>query len=126
MEKPKEQAAASYGIPPHCGPTTIESPRMTPQHPLPPSRTVLRACAPTAGRLLAAIVAMGLLGAPGTALAKRAQGSSAAAEAPRKKGVSKITYQRSPSEESPAQRDRRLKRECKGMHNAGACLGYTR
>jgi len=69
---------------------------------------------------------MGLLGAPGTALAKRAQGSSAAAEAPRKKGVSKITYQRSPSEESPAQRDRRLKRECKGMHNAGACLGYTR
>lgn len=43
-----------------------------------------------------------------------------------RKGVSKITYQRSPSEETPAQRDKRLKRECKGMHNAGACLGYTR
>ena len=43
-----------------------------------------------------------------------------------RKGVSKITYHRSPSEETPAQRDKRLKRECKGMHNAGACLGYTR
>ncbi|WP_245616749.1 hypothetical protein [Comamonas granuli] len=99
---------------------------MTPQHTPPPSRTVPRASVSMAARLLAAVLALGLLGAPGAALAKRAQGSSAAAEAPRKKGVSKITYQRSPSEESPAQRDRRLKRECKGMHNAGACLGYTR
>ena len=33
---------------------------------------------------------------------------------------------KSPSEETTAERDRRLYRECKGMHNAGACLGYTR
>lgn len=29
------------------------------------------------------------------------------------------------SEETQAQRDRRLKRECKGRPNAGACLGYA-
>ncbi|APW37746.1 hypothetical protein RD110_11505 [Rhodoferax koreense] len=28
-------------------------------------------------------------------------------------------------EESTAERDRRLLRECKGRANAGACLGYT-
>lgn len=44
----------------------------------------------------------------------------------RKKTVNKVTYQRSSSEETPAQRDRRMYRECKGMHNAGACRGYTR
>lgn len=36
------------------------------------------------------------------------------------------TPPKSPSEETTAERDRRLYRECKGMHNAGACLGYTR
>lgn len=34
-------------------------------------------------------------------------------------------HQSSPSEETPAERDRRLFRECKGMPNAGACRGYT-
>lgn len=33
---------------------------------------------------------------------------------------------KSSSEESSAERDRRLKRECRGRNNAGACLGYTR
>lgn len=37
-----------------------------------------------------------------------------------------VKYQRSASEETNAERDRRLLRECKGMHNAGACRGYTR
>lgn len=32
----------------------------------------------------------------------------------------------SSSEESSTERDRRLKRECRGRNNAGACLGYTR
>ena len=30
------------------------------------------------------------------------------------------------SGETPKQRDSRLKRECKGQVNAGACAGYTR
>ena len=44
----------------------------------------------------------------------------------KKKSVNKLAYQRSPSEETPAEHDRRMLRECKGMHNAGACRGYTR
>lgn len=40
---------------------------------------------------------------------------------------SKIRIQniRSSSEESPAERDRRLYRECQGRPNSGACAGYT-
>lgn len=51
--------------------------------------------------------------------------ASSEPSAPKKKAVNKVTYQRSPSEETPAQRDKRMYRECKGMHNAGACRGYT-
>ena len=42
-----------------------------------------------------------------------------------KKGSVKVVRQQNNSEESPAQRDRRLRRECKGLPNAGACRGYT-
>ncbi len=35
----------------------------------------------------------------------------------------RIVHLPSPSEESTAQRDRRLARECRGLPNAGACLG---
>lgn len=78
--------------------------------------------------LLATGVVLSLLTAPGMALAKRQPGDpSAATHTPaKKKGVSKVTYQRSSSEESTTERDRRMYRECKGMHNAGACRGYTR
>lgn len=44
----------------------------------------------------------------------------------KKTGANKLAYQRSPAEETPAEHDRRMFRECKGMHNAGACRGYTR
>lgn len=37
----------------------------------------------------------------------------------------RIVYLPSPSEESSLQRDRRLQRECRGLPNAGACLGYA-
>ena len=37
----------------------------------------------------------------------------------------RIVHLPSPSEESSAQRDRRLARECRGLPNAGACLGYA-
>lgn len=32
----------------------------------------------------------------------------------------------SPSSESPVAREKRLRRECRGRVNAGACLGHTR
>jgi len=37
-----------------------------------------------------------------------------------------VKFHKAPSEESPAAREKRLKRECKGRANAGMCLGYTR
>lgn len=44
------------------------------------------------------------------------------------KGAVKVkgTAARSSSEESRAERERRLYRECRGMHDAGACKGFTR
>lgn len=51
--------------------------------------------------------------------------SGSKSTASKKKPSVRITHQRSPSEETPTARDRRLYRECRGMPNAGACLGYT-
>jgi hypothetical protein len=50
--------------------------------------------------------------------------SNTATEAPRK--PSKVTFIDAPSSETPAARNKRLKRECKGRPNAGMCLGHTR
>ncbi|MGE0349188.1 hypothetical protein [Hydrogenophaga sp.] len=49
-----------------------------------------------------------------------------ATETGQRKPPAKVTFQKAPSEESPAAREKRLKRECKGRPNAGMCLGYTR
>lgn len=38
----------------------------------------------------------------------------------------KVSFIDAPSGESPAARQKRLKKECKGRPNAGACLGMTR
>jgi len=69
-----------------------------------------------------------ILVAPSHALAKGSAGDKTTANSTtaNKKNTGKVTHQRSPSEESRAERDRRLYRECKGLPNAGACLGYTR
>lgn len=81
--------------------------------------------------LLCAGLCLGLLGASGTAHSaerkKTDRAASAAAAGPeaKKKGSVKVKHQRSPSEESTAERERRLYRECRGRPNAGACLGYA-
>ena len=81
--------------------------------------------------LLCAGLCLGLLGASGAAHSaerkKTDRVASAAAAGPetKKKGSFKIKHQRSPSEESTAERERRLYRECRGRPNAGACLGYA-
>ena len=57
-----------------------------------------------------------------------AQGTPAHAAEPGaapRKPPTKVTFHAAPSEESPAARERRLKRECKGRPNAGMCLGYA-
>ncbi len=38
---------------------------------------------------------------------------------------SSVRFIDAPSSESPAARQKRLKKECKGRPNAGACLGHT-
>ena len=55
-------------------------------------------------------------------------GSKAKRVSPKQKAtptVKKVQFLRG-SEESVAERNRRLKRECKGGVNAGACAGHTR
>ncbi|GAA4428822.1 hypothetical protein [Acidovorax lacteus] len=52
--------------------------------------------------------------------------ASAAATDKPKSAKTSVKQSRSPAEETKAERDRRLYRECAGRPNAGACLGYTR
>ena len=73
---------------------------------------------------------------PGPALAQAADTSAAAASTaagPQKKAAVKKAVKKTAkpvfvpgSAETVAQRSARLKRECKGAVNAGACAGYTR
>lgn len=84
-----------------------------------------------ASALLCASFALCLIGtsAPAHAARKKtAQNTSTGAVAApaKKKGSIKVTHRPSPSQESTAERDRRMYRECWGRPNAGACLGYTR
>ena len=58
------------------------------------------------------------------ALPVLAAGSTTTTEAPRT--PAKVRFINAPSSETPAERKRRLKRECKGRPNAGMCLGHTR
>lgn len=53
-----------------------------------------------------------------------AAGSRSTADTPREPG--KVRFIDAPSSEKPAERKRRLKRECQGRPNAGMCLGHTR
>ena len=59
-------------------------------------------------------------------LAALAAASLHAAETSTRKLPSKVTFHKSTSEEAPAAREKRLKRECQGRPNAGMCMGYTR
>ena len=52
-----------------------------------------------------------------------AQGSAPATSA--RPLPSSVRFIDAPSAESPAARQKRLKKECKGRPNAGACLGHT-
>ncbi|GAA6142547.1 hypothetical protein [Hydrogenophaga sp. 5NK40-0174] len=58
----------------------------------------------------------------GEAVASRKVESKKSEGKPR---VGSVRFIRSSSEETKAQRTKRLKRECKGRPNAGACLGMT-
>lgn len=74
--------------------------------------------------LSATIVAAGLAAALAGPAAFAADKPAPAASGPAHRAAPKVKVDRG-SGETPAQRDARLKRECKGRPNAGACLGYA-
>lgn len=87
---------------------------------------IIRSAPPWA---LALLLATGLC-APVAVAAQPASGDGAAQVRPAPKKAKKkaaragkATFDRG-SGETAAERDRRLRRECKGRPNAGACLGY--
>ncbi|QNN59461.1 hypothetical protein H9K76_05470 [Diaphorobacter ruginosibacter] len=57
------------------------------------------------------------------AAAPRPSGSKST---PASKSSVKIKEHSGHAGETPAERDKRLYRECRGLPNAGACSGYTR
>jgi hypothetical protein len=72
------------------------------------------------------VVVAVLLNANGALAAKTAKATKAEESPPSGRRLpSKVTFHKSPSEESRAERAQRLKRECKGRPDAGACLGYA-
>lgn len=54
--------------------------------------------------------------------------AGAASQAPKteRRPPARVSFIDAPSSETPAAREKRLKRECRGRPNAGACLGHTR
>ena len=77
--------------------------------------------------LTLAIAVCGLLAwAPSADAAKKSKKSAHASHATAKKHGTKVKPSQNNSGETTAERERRLYRECQGMPNAGACLGYTR
>ena len=79
---------------------------------------------------LAAALALSCLSAPAQAAPSDTGAATQTAKkkkpsAAKKTPTHSVKFLKSPSEERPAERERRLKRECKGRPNAGACLGYA-
>ena len=110
--------------------------RNTPAHPASPMPSPDCRSARPLAIALAALLAWGSLPSradaqlvgQGLALASAGSGTVGASSTARTRpGRSRPPVaQRSSSEETPAERDRRLSRECRGRPNAGACLGYAR
>jgi len=78
--------------------------------------------------LLALILVVGAalaLMQPAHAEAKQEKATQAPHLVSKKRPV-RLRSSRSSSDETRTQRERRLLRECRGMPNAGACLGYAR
>jgi hypothetical protein len=78
--------------------------------------------------VVSAAVALGMMGSvqaqPANGVTQPVKAKSKAKKKAAPRG-NKVKYVRG-SEETPSERSTRLKRECKGRVNAGACEGYTR
>ena len=80
----------------------------------------------TESLLLAAAVCGLMALAPGAHAAKKSKKSEHAAHVAGKKHGARVKPSQNNSGETTAERERRLSRECRGMPNAGACLGYAK
>ena len=80
---------------------------------------------------IAALVLAASLYAPDTQAAKRKSTAACRTDVTLSQAdelrchATKTRYIRSDSDETRAERERRLKRECKGRPNAGMCLGFA-
>lgn len=81
---------------------------------------------PLLSALLCACICLCVFSAVPEAHAARKKTTQSDSVPAQKKGSVKVKQHRSPSQETTAERDRRMYRECWGRPNAGACLGYTR
>ncbi|BFO54500.1 MULTISPECIES: hypothetical protein [Comamonadaceae] len=85
--------------------------------------------------LLAGVLAVGTAAAASGSAPAPLGANDPSATSPRQAGARSRARAKAPrvrssppssSAETPAQRERRLIRECRGLPNAGACLGYAR
>lgn len=67
-----------------------------------------------------------IAGTPSTQAAAPRPSGSKSTPASKSSGTVKIKEHSGHAGETPAERDKRLYRECRGLPNAGACSGYTR
>jgi hypothetical protein len=76
--------------------------------------------------LIAVFTLVGALATvPVQAASSNANTPASAKKTVRKPASHSVKFHNNPNHENAAQRERRLKRECKGLPNAGACLGYA-
>ncbi|MDR2335005.1 MAG: hypothetical protein LBE61_16185 [Burkholderiaceae bacterium] len=67
-----------------------------------------------------------IAGTPAAQAAARHPSGSKSISGGKTSSTVKIKEHRGHAGETPAERDKRLYRECRGLPNAGACSGYTR
>lgn len=94
---------------------------------MPPTFRLHRAAPARLASAITAAALLSFLWAPLVSHASKSKHPNTnATQKSKAKGSAKVTYRPSPSEESRAERERRLYRECRGLPDAGACRGFTR
>lgn len=85
----------------------------------------VKPCLLSAALLLSGLTDFGAQAAWADNAARKGSAEAGKADQPRKKKPSQSVSVQPGSAETPSERAARLKRECKGLPNAGACTGYA-
>ena len=86
--------------------------------------STIEPCVPARARRAVVAALLCALAMPAFAAGNQASSKPSGGDAPRT--PAKVTFIAAPSGETPAAREKRLRRECKGRPNAGMCLGHAR